>query len=59
MLLCYCLLFQSVMLLKQNLNSDTFGFCEKVWKGNKKMRVEAIVKKGGWFIPLLGVEIGK
>ena len=27
-------------------------------KETKKMRVEAIVKKGGWFIPHPGVEIG-
>ena len=27
-------------------------------KGAKNMRVEAIVKKGGWFIPHPGIEIG-
>jgi len=43
----------------QNLNTDAFGFSEENGKETNNMRVEAIVKKGGWLIPHPGFSVGK
>jgi hypothetical protein len=46
-------------ILKKNFDTNAFGFTKIQRKRRTNtMRVEAIVKKGGWFIPHPGVAIG-